>query len=380
MKRKILITKTNNKVLTTIIENSDIVEINCCKQADRSQYSLGNIYIGKVKKIISNINAAFIEVAKDVECYYKMQDEKLRIGDELVVQIAKEAMRGKAPSVTSKWTLPGQYVVLTVGESRIGISTKIAREKRADLRSLAKPCATAEYGFIIRTNAAEVKWGEVAVELKNLIAKYQQIEMIKDKRTCYSCLYQQPAAYLVNLRNVRRNSLEKILVEDDNLYKQISSYLQEHQPDLQSFLKKYEDTTFPLDKLYSIGHVIEESQKEKVWMKSGAYLMIQPTEACTVIDVNSGKAIRKKDVTLRINLEAAKEIAKQVRLRNLSGIILVDFINSENKEEIKTLLSEFAFLLKQDQVETVLVGMTKLQLVEITRKKIHKPLAESLKE
>ena len=148
-------------------------------------------------------------------------------------------------------------------------------------------------------------------------------------------------------------------------------------------LRLYEDALLPLHKLYSIETKLRDALKEKVWMKSGAYLVIQPTEALTVIDVNTGKCIgKKKDdkVYFKINAEAAREAARQIRLRNLSGIILIDFVNLEHKEKMQELLELFNGYLRQDPIQTTLVDMTKLQLVEVTRKKVRKPLHEAWNE
>lgn len=378
MKRKIVLTKKNAHIMTTIMEDGKIVEINCCKEEDTDPYSVGNIYIGKVKNIVSNIGAAFIEIQKGIVCYYKMEEMPLRVGDELPVQIEREAAKGKAATVTANWSLRGRYVVLSVGESKVGVSAKIAKDRRSDFQTFVGKYLTEGYGIIVRTNAVHATQEEIEEEIKALIIQYGRIMAIADKRTCYACIYQQPMQYLADLQNVRQDGLEEITVEDTKLYEDVLAYLGIYQPDMVGLLKRYEDSLLTLHKLHSIDSVLEEAFKEKVWLKSGAYLMIQPTEACTVIDVNTGKAIRRKDESLNINLEAAKEIARQIRLRNLSGIVLVDFINLSNTEEVHKLLKTLEHFLRQDPILTTLVDMTKLQLVEITRKRIRKPLAESI--
>jgi len=378
MKRRIILTKKNAHIMTTVIENDKIVEINCCKEEDITPYSVGNIYVGKVKNIVSNIGAAFIEIQKGVMCYYKMEEMPLRIGDELLVQITREPAKGKVASVSASWSLRGRYIVLSAGESKVGVSTKIVKDKQRDLREFASAYLAEGYGIIVRTNAISATREEIEEELKLLIIQYKQIMAIADKRTCYACIHRGPMQYLADLQNVRREGLEEIKVEDTKLYEEVLAYLKVVQPDMVGLLKRYEDSLLTLHKLYSIDVAIEDALKEKVWLKSGAYLMIQPTEACTVIDINTGKAIRRKDESLNINLEAAKEIARQIRLRNLSGIVLVDFINLSKAEEVRQLLKAFEHFLKQDPISTTLVDMTKLQLVEITRKRIRKPLAESI--
>ena len=175
----------------------------------------------------------------------------------------------------------------------------------------------------------------------------------------------------------------EIVVEDVELYEEIKTFLEKHQPEDLKNLKLYQDKLLPLHKLYSLEKEIEHALNERVWLKSGAYLVIQPTEALTVIDVNTGKCVSKKkddETMLKINLEAAREAARQIRLRNLSGIIVIDFINMDNENSMQALLEFFQRELKKDAITTTLVDVTKLQLVEVTRKKVRKPLHEAVRE
>ena len=167
------------------------------------------------------------------------------------------------------------------------------------------------------------------------------------------------------------------------MYTRIHSYFRTELPDKLSLLKLYDDPSFPLDKLYSTQTILEKALRERAWLKTGGYLIIQPTEALTVIDVNSGKAAAKagsrtqsEDGAMKVNLEAAREAAKQIRLRNLSGIIIIDFINMGSEENTQQLLHEFRFYLSKDPIQTSLVDMTPLGLVEVTRKKVRRPLYE----
>ncbi len=331
----------------------------------------------------------------------------------------------KQPSVTRNISLTGKYCVLTKNDCRISVSSKIEKKKGIELRTLLEPYRSDMYGYIIRTNAKDCANDELVHELERLRGEYERLIQIAPQRVCYSCLkeampsyildlrniyqdgleeilvedqklYEQISdylkvcysclkeampSYILDLRNIYQDGLEEILVEDQKLYEQISDYLKEEQPEDIQKLRFYKDSLLPLHKLYGIETHISNALKEKVWMKSGAYLVIQPTEALTVIDVNTGKCIgKKKDdkVHFQINMEAAKEAAKQIRLRNMSGIILIDFVNLENKEKMNELLEYFRSILRQDPIQTVLVDMTKLQLIEVTRKKVRKPLYEAL--
>ena len=393
MKRQLIITKTEQKVITTLMENNVVVEMHCADYMQDGSMVLGNVYIGKIKNIVANINAAFVEIAPGIECYYPL-DEAVRpiftnkvgkkafcIGDELVVQISREALKTKAFSVTGKLSFTGKYAVLTYGDTRIGVSAKIPKVKKEELQQLVKPYTDEEYGIILRTNAKDAKSTDILSEIETLIAEYKKLKQTASTRVCFSCLKKAPATYLAELKNVYQEGLEEIVVEDKILFSEIEDYLKQYQPDDLQKLRLYEDKLLPLHKLYGIEKHLEDALKERVWLKSGAYLVIQPTEALTVIDVNTGKCISKKkedETYYKLNLEAAKEAARQIRLRNLSGIILVDFINMKSNEYKEMLLGNFRTYLQTDPVETVLVDMTKLELVEITRKKIRKTLKETV--
>lgn len=383
MKRKLMITTIEERIITSVMENDEIVEFHV-SEMEETPYRLGSIYVGKVKRILSNIRAAFIEVGKGMECYYDMDEKRsvpIRVGEEFPVQISKEAVKTKQPTVTRNISLTGKYCVLTKGDLRIGVSNKIEKEKGAELKEILKPLQTEEYGFIIRTNAKDCAREELIREAKKLSEEYERLMEIAPQRVCFSCLREATAPYITDLKNMYQEGLEEILVEDSVLYEQMRAYLEEEQPEDLEKLRRYEDKLLPLHKLYGVEKKLSDALKERVWMKSGAYLVIQPTEALTVIDVNTGKCIgKKKDdkVYFKINLEAAKEAARQIRLRNLSGIILVDFVNLDDREKMTELLEQFRKFLHQDPVQTVLVDMTKLQLVEVTRKKVRKPLYEAM--
>lgn len=396
MNRKLVIAKLNNKILTTMLENESVVELHCINQETQEESAaLGNIYVGKVKNIVGNIGAAFVEIANGIECYYPLEENKsplfthkigkksLCVGDELLVQVSKEAVKTKVPTVTSKISFTGKYGVLTSGDTRIGASAKLLKEERERLIRIAKEYESEQYGFILRTNAKDVEDSVLKIELEHLIREYENLVKTAKTRVCFSCLKKAPKQYLTELINIYQDGLTDIIVEDGELYDEVKEFLEKNQPEDLEMLRLYSDKLLPLHKLYSLEKHVENALKERVWMKSGAYLVIQPTEALTVIDVNTGKCIdkRKDDKTyLKINLEAAKEAAKQMRLRNLTGIIIVDFINLTNKEMMSELLTYFEKELKKDPVATTLVDMTKLQLVEVTRKKIRKPFHEAYNE
>lgn len=394
MNRKLIITKIEDKVVTTVLENEKVVELHVTDNKENDTVKLGNIYVGRVKNIVANINAAFIEVAPGVECYYSINEnptpiftkkigkKPLCIGDELLVQVSKEPVKTKAPTVSSKLNLTGKYAVLTYGDTRVGASAKLAKEDKQFLIEFATEYATSEFGIIMRTNAKDANTELIQAELTKLCKEYQALKEQASTRICYSCLIGAPKEYLSELKNIYQEGLTDIIIEDKTIYIEAKAYIEKEQPEDADKLRLYEDKMLPLHKLYGIESQLTNALKERVWLKSGAYLVIQPTEALTVIDVNTGKCISKKkddEAYLKINIEAAKEAARQIRLRNLSGIILVDFINLTKEEYMDELLSVFRHELQKDPITTSLIDVTKLHLVEVTRKKVRKPLHEIVK-
>ncbi len=395
MNRKLIITKISETIVTSLFENDDIVEIHCSTLDDKDTTMLGNIYVGRVKNIVANIRAAFIEIANGVECYYdldhnlhpiftkKIGKKSLCIGDELLVQISKEAVKSKVPTVNSNLNFAGKYAILTSGDRRIGVSSKIGKPDRGRLQEIAQSYVSNQYGFIVRTNAKEATEVELQKEFERLVDQYKSLVETASTRTCFSCLRHAPKEYLSTLRNIYQDGLTDIMVEDNEIYEEVKEYLEREQPEDLDKLRLYQDKLLPLHKLYGIETQLSHALKSRVWMKSGAYLVIEPTETLTVIDVNTGKCVSKKnddEAYLKINLEAAKEAAKQIRLRNLSGIILIDFINLSKQEYMDELLTFLQRELQKDPITTSFIDVTKLQLVEVTRKKVRKPLHEIMEE
>lgn len=392
--QKLLITRWRQHTISALYDGHSIIELHAFP--DTRESILHNIYIGKVKDIVKNINAAFIEFSSDhAKGYYSISENshpifihpksnaKLVAGDELIVQVKQEKIKTKDPVLTSQISLTGQYIILTVGNNSFNISSKLTdSEKREQLRKKFASYCTEEFGFIVRTNAKNVSFLTIQKELEELIHKWQEIKERAIHRTCFSILYSSPKGYLCSVRDTYSQNLKEIVTDQQDLYEEIQQYLKQD-ISMQVPLRLYEDLLQPLYKHYPLESTIERALQEKVWLKSGAYLVIQPTEALTVIDVNTGKCVSKNNVQetfLRINKEAAKAAAAQIRLRNLSGIILIDFINMATQEAKEELLSYFRACLKEDPIKTSLVDMTRLELVEVTRKKVRPPIYEIFRE
>lgn len=393
MNNKLIITKQDNQIISAIYEGNDMVQVNIDHRESIS--ILGNIYIGKVKNIVKNINAAFIEIGDGKMCYLSLeenlypiyirpkQNDKLVVGDELLVQISKEDIKTKAPVVTTNINFTGKYVVLIHGRSMIGISSKIEDEdERKRLKKLVRGFKEDSYGFIVRTNAVHMNEERIHEEIMFLKKQYEELKQYGIHKSLFSLLYQTPAGYICDIRDGYADRIDEIVTDDLEIYKNIKEYLENYQKEDLEKLHLYKDDMISLKNLYSINTKLEKGLNEKVWLKSGATLIIQPTEALTVIDVNTGKAISGKknveDTFFKVNMEAAQEIAKQIRLRNLSGIIIIDFIDMSKQEYKVKLMKVLEELFRKDPVKTTLVDMTALNLVEVTRKKVRKPLYEQI--
>lgn len=372
-------------------EEGRICQFNIVREGEEKL--LGNIYIGKVKNIRKNIHCAFIEIAPGKMCYYDLEegeppiftnpkkDRIIKEGDEVVVQISREGIKSKLPSVTGNLNFTGKYLVLTSQRKQLGFSAKLTKEEKARIRTILQEYVKGEEGIIVRTNAREASPEELTEELFQLRERYQELRQRAMSRMCYTLLEKGMSEPLRILQGAYIRDLEEIVTDDREICTQICG---EHtrEKDGKVPVRFYEDKLLPLSKLYRLEKSLEEALDRKVWLRSGGFLVIEQTEAFVSIDVNSGKFSDKKNTreTFRkINLEAAREIAFQLRLRNLSGIILIDFINMKEEDDKKELLRVLQNYLKKDPVKAAVVDMTPLNIVEVTRKKVEKSLEEEMK-
>lgn len=377
---KLILTRLSGRIVSAVWNGNQIVSFSL--SGTDSQAAVGDIYLGRVKSLAKNISAAFIEIAGGQICYCNLlkSSAKLKPGDELLVQVTREAIKTKDAVVSRELSLSGKYAVLAENGGRIAVSSKITdKKKRESLQRLMTPLCEGEAGFILRTNSREAEEEEILREAERLLGEWKTLREKAQFRTCFTKLYGGIPEYLKLMQDLPARELTDIVTDQKDLFEDAQAYLSSCQPEDAEKLCFYEDPLLALPKLYSLETVWERALQKRVWLKSGGYLVIEPTEALTVIDVNTGKYDghkNREETFYLINREAAKEIAFQLRLRNLSGIILVDFIDMESEEKRLSLLRELEEWLKKDPIKTVLVEMTKLHLVEITRKKIRKPIYE----
>ena len=414
MSSALLIIERNEQILSLLYQDNRLVQVKAHDKREDgpSSLPLNAIYIGKVKNVVPSIDAAFVEVcngqmgflpmkhAKNPIIVNRKYDGRVVAGDEILVQIEKEGIKTKDPGLTCNLSFTGKYCVLTTGKHNLGFSTKLnysvkeSLKKTFDVWKIEDILQNENVGMVVRTNVSNlvedsnIAENEVDIdtaskldifrnELDTLFIQKRNVLDSVSYRTCFSCLYQPMEGYLQDIRDTYEDSFEKIITNCASVYEKI----REEFPHLHN-VEFYEDSRISLDKLYSVETRLKEALDERVWLKSGAYLIIQQTEALTVVDVNSGKIQKKNpkdDIYLEINKEAAREIALQLQLRNLSGIIIIDFISHNTKEQDNELLCYLSSLVKKDPVKTNVIDMTPLGLVEVTRKKIHKSLKEQLK-
>lgn len=352
---------------------------------------LGNIYIGRVENIATNIQAAFVNIAKGVSCFLPLEEAKnavftkkngkkdLCIGDELLVEVTSEKQKNKPASVSANLNFSGTYLILTTGNHLLGISKKLHATERERLQALLKDQITDTFGIVVRTAAKDASDEEILKELEMLTKQCHACLQGAMHRTAFTRLREAPPFYLQFLKNRNLTEVQKITTDIPSVHEVLLQHLQDTKE--AEKLHLYTDTQVSLFALYSLTHELERALHRQVWLPSGAYLVIDPTEALTVIDVNSGKNIKKKareELVFSVNVEAAHEIARQLILRNISGICIIDFIDMKEKEHREELMHILRMDLKKDKVPATLVDITRLGLVELTRKKVQKSLKEQL--
>lgn len=393
-KGKILVIKRNEHVLSLLIRNNQILSIQVQKS---NEHAVGSIYLGKVQSISKNIGAAFVNLGQGYISFLPLSDMKyavitnrafdgkLRAEDELLLQITKEPMKTKQAGVTANLSLSGNYVVVKANghkPSSVQVSSKLSRKQKnrfiglEELQEIGQRCQ-----IVVRTNAGLLEDETPLIQEASALAdQLDHILQIADKRTCYSCLYKEKPDYIHFIQNSYIAEYDEIITDLPEVYETLGEELAKIA--ISAPVRFYEDDLLPLHKLYAVDSRIRELLDKKVWLKSGGYLIIEPTEALVSIDVNSGKyerGVDKDEAAFKINMEAAEMIAVHLRARNLSGMILVDFINMKDKEKDQKLMEYMRSLLRKDSIPADVVDMTGLGLVEITRKKVRPSLQEQMR-
>lgn len=389
---RILVDCLSNFYRTAVIENGELVEL--IIEEKEKDFSVGSIYAGIVKKILPS-QFAFIDIgdSKNTFLYLidgkeknifeyndvKKQNElKIKCGQELIVQLVKEGTEEKCPVVSSMITFSGKYIVLLFNDRGVNVSKKISDEKeRNRLIEVGEKIISKyslDFGVIMRTGCVDVGEDIIFAEADTLVEKYSEIIR---KGTFYKApfeLYRAKSETDRIIRDLLKNDTDEIVINESSVY--------------DNFVNEYSNrgkvifynNSVPLFDNFFVEKQIEKALHNKIWLKSGGFIVIDYAEACVVIDVNTGKCSAKshRQTVLNTNIEAAKEVAKQIRLKNLSGMIIIDFIDMKFSEDRKNVRDILENEVKKDRVGVTVVGMTELGLMQITRKKVRQPIFKIL--
>ena len=384
---ELIVNKNKEEKIIAIIENGKLVEIYEENEQSSKARNEGNIYLGIVKDIVPGMQAAFVDIGTEKNSFIHVKDvvpqvdekvekridnkikDVIKAGEKILVQIQKDSNDKKGARTSTHIKLTGKYVVLMPNTNIVTISQKIENESEKErLLKILRKLLPENTGVIVRTAAVKKNEEELKEDLERLLSKWKKIkEKFDNKPSKSQLLYKSPSILEKIILDLPENRIEKIMVNDKDEYREISEMLKEMDEKIkveihENILEKYE-----LEKQ------IEKSKQRKVWLNCGGFITIDQTEALVAIDVNSGKFTGKstlEETVYKVNYEATIEIAKQLRLRDIGGIIIIDYIDmqkEENKNKIEKLLKES---LKQDRAKTQVEGFTKLNLMELTRKHI----------
>jgi len=403
MRKEIFINESMEETRIAIQEDSQLVEVYIERQDNHRM--VGNVYKGKVENVLPGMQAAFVDIGyelnsflpfSEIETEEYLQGHKknkktkndnievdLKKDQEIFVQVIKEPFAGKGPRVTTEVALPGRLLVLVPGANYIGISKKIwDKYERRRLKKIAQSLRKGDLGIIIRTVAEGKSENHIENDFNQLMENWETIEQKADNGAAPLLVYEDLETASSVVRDLLTPDVEKIIIDSKRLYKKTEKYLEDISPSLLDRLELYK-LKAPLFESFGIESEIEKLMRPKAWLKSGAYLIIEKTEAMVVVDVNSGRFVGKKlheDNSLKINLEAAREVARQLRLRDLSGLIVIDFIDMKKDENRKKVYHELRKELRKDRAKVAVAPITEFGLLEMTRQRIRVSLLDSMSE
>ena len=428
MIKEIIINSSSNQTRVAITEDGNLVDFFVDYPENRRM--VGDIYLGRVARVLPGIRAAFIDIGMKHDAFLHFSDigertkqfqdmlgdedtdvddsddeelnpnrpnrtngsattteeripTKLHKGQEILVQITKEPVNNKGVRVTSSVSLPGRFCVLLPFDNKIGISKKISDYKeRRRLRNIARGILPPNYGLIIRTVAKDQAEDAVKDDLNNLVKTWKSIELIAKNEEPPTIVHQDLSTTDSVIRDLLTPDVSKVFVDSKKLYKQIKSYVQLVQPDLMEKIELYKSSASIFDE-FKIEEQINTLMGRKVPLPSGGYLIIEHTEAMVVIDVNSGRYAKSKEQeinSLKTDLEASREIARQLRLRDIGGIIVVDFIDLEEEKNRKKIYDELKKEFRRDRSKVSVLPMSDFGLVQITRQRIRQNIMQAMKD
>ena len=405
-----------------VLEGRSLIEHYVSRPSDDVSEIHGNIYLGKVQNVLPGMEAAFVDIgtpknavlyrgdvtydSEDVEGSNQQQrpqktktprsrfarsQSEARIEDllsarqSILCQVTKNPIAHKGARLSTEVSLPGRFVVLVPNSDTYGISKRLGDRERRRLRNILDKVKPAEHGVIVRTAAQDVTAEEIERDVRRLLDQWQQINELSSSTKAPSLLFREPELAVRVIREEFNRDYRGVVIDDPALYQQVKGYMETVTPALADRIEFHDTNKEPLP-LFERHHVAEQLRKavdQKVWLPSGGSLVIDHTEALTVIDVNTGKNVGKsslEETVFRNNLEAAEEIAKQLRLRDIGGIIVIDFIDMEIKKNRDQVIKAFEEALARDKTRTQVSGISDLGLVEMTRRRTGEGLLESVSD
>lgn len=411
MEKEIIINSTNEDSRIALLEDKKLVEI-FIERPDKER-QVGDIYKGKVRKLVKGMQAAFIDIGFKQDAFLHFSDmgnnvgqlfadidnddledngevrsdmdpqDLLHNGQEIVVQITKEPIAHKGPRVSTEINIPGRFLVLLPKLRKVGVSRKIASHKeRKRLRSLMRSLLPKDFGLIIRTVADGKDEEMLKQDLDKLVAEWHALEKKLESAPAFSLLYKDLSMASSVIRDLFTEDVKRVVVDSRKMFRELVDYLKDVNSGLHQRVEYYRSRK-PIFDAFNVESEIQRSIEKKVWMDNGGYLFIEQTEALTVVDVNSGRYFGRKDHernSLKINLEASREVARQLRLRDIGGLIVVDFIDMEQATNRKRLLNELNKEFARDRAVSKIEPMSRFGLVEMTRQRVRPSLIHNIYE
>ena len=385
-----------------VLEGRTLVEHYVSRSADDAAQIDGNIYRGRVQNVLPGMEAAFIDIGtpKNAVLYrgdvrYDVEDvetaksasprieEMLRPGQVILCQVTKNPIGAKGARLTQEVSLPGRFVVMVPNSSAFGISKRLDDNERKRLRRFVDEVRPAGHGLIVRTAAEGASQDELRHDVERLVALWAAIEAEANRSNGPGLLYQEPDLAVRIVREEFNRDYRNVVIDDEELYAQVREYIEQVNPELVDRVEYYDPVVenLPIFERFHVHEQLHKALDRKVWLPSGGSIIIERTEALTVIDVNTGKNVGKsnlEETVYRNNLEAAEEIARQLRLRDIGGIIVIDFIDMEIRDNRDRVSAALRSALARDKTRTQVFDISELGLVEMTRKRVSEGLVESL--
>ena len=380
-----------------VLEGRTLIEHYVSRPSDDVSQIHGNIYMGKIQNVLPGMEAAFVDITTPKNAVLYRSDvvakgsgnrstkieQLIRPKETVLCQVTKNPIAHKGARLTQEVSLPGRFVVLVPNSDTYGISKRLPEKERKRLRKILDRVKPKGAGIIVRTAAENVTEDEIVNDVKRLADQWEAIEKLAKESSGPTMLYREPEMAVRVIREEFNKEYRGIIIDDRALYEDVKGYVESITPALADRVQYYDREAEPLS-LFERHHVAEQLRKavdKKVWLPSGGSLIIEGTEALTVIDVNTGKNVGKsslEETVYRNNLEAAREVARQLRLRDVGGIIVIDFVDMEVKKNRDEVVRVFREALAQDKTRTQVFEISELGLVEMTRKRIGEGLVESL--